>query len=304
MGNLWNKEDLPASPFRTDDFPMTTLPRPREVRPGAAAVEPKAEAPAARVKEVTYKTTPQGDLSMFLHMPEGWKASDRRPAIVFFFGGGWTNGNPGQFEPQATYLAGRGMVTARADYRIKSRHKVQPDACVEDAKSAVRWLRTHAAEYGIDPGRIVAAGGSAGGHIAACTATIDGFEAEGEDRAVSSRPDAMVLFNPVLMLSGQDLARYLDDATLGPRISPTLSLDSTLPPTLLLYGTEDRLAEQAGPFMTRAKAKGVRVELYTADGVGHGFFNRAPWTARTLRRVDEFLGSLGYVQGAPTIEAP
>src|SRR5262249_27029648 len=116
-----------------------------------AALTADAPAPAAGVEEVTYKSTEQGKLSMLIHRPEGWKASDKRPAIVFFFGGGWTNGSPKQFESQAVYLAGRGMVAARADYRIKSRHKVKPDACVEDAKSAVRWLRAHAAEYGIDP---------------------------------------------------------------------------------------------------------------------------------------------------------
>jgi acetyl esterase len=271
------------------------------------ADDPPASSTAspAGVKEVTYKSTPQGDLSMLIHRPEDGKASDKRPAIVFFFGGGWTNGSPKQFESQAVYLAGRGMVAARADYRIKSRHGVAPDACVEDAKSAVRWLRAHAAEYGIDPHRIVAAGGSAGGHIAACTATTAGFEAKGEDLSVSSKPDALVLFNPVLLLDGPLAKRFLnDDQELARRISPLSGVDSALPPTLLLYGSDDRLGEPAEPFMARAKDQGARVELYTADGVGHGFFNRPPWTARTLKRVDEFLGSLGYVQGPPTIEAP
>jgi acetyl esterase/lipase len=260
---------------------------------------------AADVKEVTYKSTAQGDLSMSIHRPEGWKASDRRPAIVFFFGGAWTNGSIKQFESQAGYLAGRGIVAARADYRIKSRHSVAPDACVEDAKSAVRWLRAHAAEYGIDPQRIVAAGGSAGGHIAACTATATGFEAKGEDVSVSSKPNALVLFNPVLLFDGSLTKQFLSgDQDLARRISPLLGVDSELPPTLLLYGSDDRLGEPAEPFMARAKAQGARVELYTAEGVGHGFFNRPPWTARTLKRVDEFLGSLGYVQGSPTVEAP
>ena len=80
-------------------------------------------------------------------------------------------------------------------------------------------------------------------------------------------------------------------------------VDSSLPPTLLLYGSDDRLGDPAEPFMARAKAKGARVELFMAEGVGHGFFNRPPWTARTLKRVDEFLGSLGYVQGPPTVDA-
>jgi len=115
----------------------------------------------------------------------------------------------------------------------------------------------------------------------------------------------LVLFNPVLLLDGPLAKRYLnDDEALGRRISPLLGIDSTLPPTLLLYGSEDRLGEPAEPFLARAKAKGARAELYTAEGVGHGFFNRPPWAARTLKRVDEFLGSLGYIQGPPTLEAP
>src|ERR1700733_10765315 len=113
----------------------------------------------------------------------------------------------------------------RADYWVKSRHDVTPDACVEDAKSAVRWLRQNAAMLGIDPDRIVASGGSAGGHIAACTA-CPGLDAEGEDLQVSSRPNALLLFNPVLRFDGvAELMSLIDkDEKLGKTISPTLQL--------------------------------------------------------------------------------
>src|SRR5437762_2199085 len=100
-------------------------------------------------KTFTYKQTPQAKLELVVHYPPGWQAGDQRGAIVFFFGGGWTNGNLRQFEPQSIYLAGRGMVAVRADYRVKSRHKVTPDQCVEDAKSAIRWVRQHAGELGV-----------------------------------------------------------------------------------------------------------------------------------------------------------
>jgi acetyl esterase/lipase len=125
-----------------------------------------------RVKRHTYKKTPQGDLPIYVHFPKDWTAQDKRPAIVFFFGGAWTGGTVEQFARQAHYLASRGIMAARTDYRVRSRHQTTPDKCVEDAKSAVRWLRKNAAKFGIDPNRIVASGGSAGGHIAACTSTV------------------------------------------------------------------------------------------------------------------------------------
>ena len=107
--------------------------------------------PTLQTKRETYKKTPQGALAMHLHFPPGWKAEDKRPAIVLFFGGGWRAGSVQQFLKQAEYLARRGMVVARADYRVKLRHGTSPVECVEDGKSAVRWLRRHAAELGIDP---------------------------------------------------------------------------------------------------------------------------------------------------------
>src|SRR4051812_48459801 len=70
-------------------------------------------------KSFTYKTTKQGDLSLNAFFPSDWKAGKKHPAIVFFFGGGWTGGKTTQFEPQAKYLAGRGMVVFCADYRVK-----------------------------------------------------------------------------------------------------------------------------------------------------------------------------------------
>jgi acetyl esterase/lipase len=258
----------------------------------------------AKVKSFTYKKTKQGDLEIHVHYPADWKKEDKRPAIIFFFGGGWTGGTVKQFEPQAEYLASRGMVAARADYRVKSRHNVTPDACVEDAKSGVRWLRQNAAMLGIDAEKIVASGGSAGGHIAACTA-CPGLDADGEDAKISSKPNALILFNPVVRFDGvPELMQRIDkDEKLGKAISPTLHLTKTTPPALLLYGKQDRLTKQGEEYVEKSKEVGHRTEMYLADGVGHGFFNRSPWKERTLVRVDEFLESLGYVKGKATIKA-
>ena len=260
-----------------------------------AALAVGQESPAT--KSFTYKTTKQGDLTLKAYFPAGWKADGKRPAIVFFFGGGWTNGKTTQFESQANYLAERGMVAFCADYRVKSRHGVSPDACVEDAKSAIRWVRKNAAMLGVDPDRIVGSGGSAGGHIAACTGLCPGLDAKDEDQAISSKPNVLVLFNPVLHFNAPMLTdRIGNDSALAKAISPTLHLAKDSPPTLLFFGKDDRLLAQGEEFMARSKELGHSSDIFLADGVGHGFFNKPPWQEKTIKRADEFLVSLGYLK--------
>src|SRR5579871_6255350 len=151
------------SPFRFHD--EDTIMRSLAVGLALLSLCCAAPAPAEEtIKTFTYTKTKQADLEIIVHFPPNWKETDMRPGIVFFFGGGWENGTIRAFEPQARYLASRGMVTARADYRVKSRHGVTPKECVDDARSAMRWLRENAGKLGVDPNRIVASGGSAGGH--------------------------------------------------------------------------------------------------------------------------------------------
>ena len=158
----------------------------------AADAKPQAES--------VYKIVGKRKLTIDFDYPPDWKATDKRPILVFFFGGGWTNGTPEQFKPQAEYFAKRGLVCGRVDYRVRSKDGVTPDKCVEDAISAMRWVRGHAAQLGVDPERIVAAGGSAGGHLAACTFFAEGVAAADDDQSVSAKPNAMILYNPALNL--------------------------------------------------------------------------------------------------------
>ena len=267
----------------------------------AAGLAVAADAPSdLPTKSFIYKKVGTTELEMVVHYPAGWRESDKRPCVVFFFGGGWTNGTIRSFEPQATHLAERGMVAARADYRVKSRQGVSVKECVEDAKSAIRWVRQNAAKLGIDPERIVASGGSAGGHIAACTSLTPGLDAQGEDTGISSKPNAMVLFNPVLRFEGipELMQRINGDKALGKLISPTLYLTKDTPPTLILFGSADRLKPMGDEFMQKAKQLGQHTELFVAEGPGHGFFNRPPWLQRTIQRMDEFLVSIGYLSKA------
>lgn len=98
------------------------------------------------------------------------------------------------------------------------------------------------------------------------------------------------------------MARINKDEKIGKAISPTLHLTKETPPALLLYGKKDGLLKQGEEYVEKSKEVGHRAEMYLVDGVGHGFFNRSPWKERTLVRMDEFLESLGYLKGKPTIK--
>ena len=233
-------------------------------------------------RELVYKTIDDVELKLHVFEPEGFKASDKRPPIVFFFGGGWNSGTPKQFYQQARAFADQGMVAFSGDYRVRSRNQTTPFECVKDAKSAIRYLREHAAELGVDPGRIVASGGSAGGHIAGCTGIIYGCEQDGEDKGISSVPNLMILYNPVLDTTekGFGADRF------SPEKQTTLSLPhqvrSDIVPTLLFHGTNDTTVpfENAERFTRLMKAAGNECILVPFEGKGHGFFNGSHFRVR------------------------
>lgn len=259
-------------------------------------------------KVETYKQVNGCDLKVWLFYPTNAPTGDKAaalPAIVFFFGGGWRSGSPEQFAPQCRHLAARGMVAAVADYRVASRQQAKPAECVADAKSCVRWLRKNARRLGIDPQRLAAGGGSAGGHLAAAVATLPGLDAPGDDTSISCVPDALVLFNPGLMMApfeGVELKGF--GANLGAErfgcepqeISPIHHMRKGLPPTLILHGRADTTVPYvtAEAFCAAMKKAGNRCELVGYDGQPHGFFNAAKYE-ETLAEADRFLTSLGYL---------
>ncbi len=265
---------------------------------------------SGEAREFVYKKTPQGELSLFVHNPPGWKNSDKRPAIIFFFGGGWRNGSPTQFLAQAEYFATRGLVTLRADYRVLSRQHTTPDKCVEDAKSAMRWLRGRAEELGVDPHKVIASGGSAGGHLAAAVAMVEGFDAPDDNLNISCVPNAMVLFNPALNLARVSESKNSNVITnaagedIGRKISPTFFMKQGAPPAVIFFGTTDTLLAHGREYLARAKELGNHAEMYTAEGMAHGFFNKSPWSEVTAQQADVFLASLGYLKGEPTLKIP
>ena len=180
------------------------------------------------VQELTYRTVGDRKLQLHIHYPPGWKATDTRPAMIFFFGGGWTGGKVTQFESQAEYFASRGMVTARADYRVKSRDRVTPDACVADARSAVRYMRKNAKKLGIDPNKLIASGGSAGGHLAACMMIEKSVEADGDDLSIATIPQVTIATTGMIMarkIGSVRRSKILLLTFLAPRIGDSSSAE-------------------------------------------------------------------------------
>ena len=277
----------------------------RPGRPGSAASGARVASRRPPDLEVVYKTIETTDLKLAFFLPRDWKHTDQRPAIVFFFGGGFRAGNPLTFYSQAEYLAGRGMVAACADYRVKSRHNVTADKCFADARSAIRFVRAHAGKFGVDPHRLAAGGGSSGGALAASAAYGKGPDNPGDDPSISPRPDALILFNPAILhsLAGTDLldGTAEEKEQLDTVLSPLKNLAKQGPPTVIFYGAKDGLLKTGREFSEKSRELGNACELYTAEDADHGFYNHAPWHDATLRKADEFLVSLGYLAGTPKI---
>ena len=249
-----------------------------------------------------YKTIGGNDLRLHVFSSTPSAGAARRPAIVFFFGGGWTQGTVTQFVPQAQHFAKRGMVAIVADYRVRLRHGTTALEAMADARSAIRWVRSQAATLGIDADRIVAAGGSSGGHIALSAAVFDTFDEPGEDKKISAKPNALVLFNPAVDTSRAP-APSERFGTRGRDASPAQHVAAGLPPILIVHGKADATVPYADVerFCTEAAARGNRCQLVGYEGAAHGFFNAAvaegKWYRETLLEADRFLTTLGYLPG-------
>lgn len=244
---------------------------------------------------ICYKKTTYRELNLHVFKPENFQNGEKRPAIVYFFGGGWSIGTPLQFYRECAYYASKGIVAIAADYRIANLDKSTPFESLEDAKDAIRWIRTNAEKWNIDPERIAAAGASAGGHLAAAAGILKDNSGE-----TSPKPNLLLLYYPVIDNSekgyGSDemKKRYLE-------ISPLHNIDAGAPPTLFIFGTKDHLipVETAQEFKNKMEEDGSYCELHLMEGAGHPIFYYAKdlttdfYTIRSL--TDNFLLRYGYL---------
>lgn len=270
-----------------------------------ASVEASAKAPKPIAYKIdsmqcdeAYYYRPLEDLVVYRYKAKNNKAKDK-PAIVFFHGGGWIKSAVTQFKPHAIALSDRGVDVFIAFYRTMNTHKASPFEALKDAKSVMRFVRSNAKYFRIDPNRIVGGGGSAGGHLAAATALIEKYNHPSDDMSVSSKANALVLFNPVINNGpGREGAaherigdRYVD-------FSPAHNIKAGAPPTIMFFGTNDSVTPVfvADAFKAKMEAVGSRCDVIYYEGQKHSFFNYPGYLEKTLAKADEFLVSIGYLK--------
>jgi acetyl esterase/lipase len=237
-------------------------------------------------RDLVFATIDGNDLKLDIAYPKEGKK--KLPVIVYIHGGGWETG--AKPTDQALLFAEKGFVGIAIEYRLSGVAKFP--AAVHDCKTAIRWTRAHAADYGIDPDRIGVIGESAGGHLVALIGTSGGdayLEGDGPYGEFSSDVQAVVdLFGPIDFLSMEDapggpVAKFFGKtATEAPEIAkkagPLTYLDGNDPPTLIIHGKEDNMVPpaQSVTLFEALKKAGVRTELVQVENAGHGFAAATP----------------------------
>lgn len=250
--------------------------------------------------EVYKKVERQGkEYSLKLHIfnPPKHDVKSKTPCIVMFHGGGWSSGEPSLFFQACNEYASRGMVAISAEYSIRTVHQGTPFDSVTDGRSAMRWVRKHAQELGVNPDMIAAGGSSAGGQVAAATAFLTTFDDKGDDLSISPKPNALVLTSPVFD-NGPDGYGHSKVKSRWKEFSPSHNVAKAAPPTLICMGDSEPTylkVKVAEDFQAKMKKLGSRCELLVLKGMEHS--KRSPDHTKQIKAAqDRFLISLGYMK--------
>lgn len=261
-------------------------------------------------RDHVYKQTENRDLHLWLYPPADWNADDKRAAVLLFHGGGWGKGTPEKLDIQAQRLREQGLYAIGVEYRLTEEEGVTADLAVEDARSAMRYVKANADRLGIDPNAIVALGGSAGGHLALCLSMSNEINAPGDDLTIDPSPVATIALNPVVDTTAPDgygshVFANKERARLS---SPMDQVRADLPPLLILHGDEDKSIriERVRAFRDAMTDAGNKVTLHEYPGAGHGFFNierkSKPYRSSTLAQIEDYLRGLGLLSAAPAAD--
>lgn len=230
-----------------------------------------------------YKTIDSLDLALDIYRKKG-EDEGLKPALVFIHGGAWKSGKRSDYLPYLIDYAEKGYVTVTVSYRL-SRVATFP-AAVQDVNCAVRWIKAHAEQFGIDPDRVALVGGSAGGHLAMMVGYAGSealFNPDCDiDRTVDSQVKAIVnLYGPADLTTDEAKGRSEPIAFLGTNYeenpetyrmaSPRYYIKPGLPPTLTFHGTIDSVVpvSQADSLAVWLEGVGVVHEYHRLRGWPH-----------------------------------
>ncbi len=268
----------------------------------------RGEAPSPRVdRDLAYGSAGGRILRLDLYRPPSpgdGRPEPTRPAIVMIHGGAWVQGSKEGDRDLAEHFARLGFAAVAVDYRLAEDASSRYPAQLDDVQKAVRWVRKHAAEYGIDPNRVAAYGHSAGGHLAALLGTTD--TRVDDDTAllgVSSWVDCVVdcagptdFTDPASPPVGPEIAWVVPNlfgktSAEIPEVyreaSPLARVTPRSSPTLIVHGTEDPTVpiDQSRRFFVGLRAAGVDARLIELPGEGHLFEspeNVRTWLSETI----------------------
>ena len=281
---------------------------------------------APPMQELVYKVTKDTLLKIYFTKPAEAKPGKKYPAIIWIHGGGWTSGTASTFFPHAKYFALRNAVGFSIEYRLVKYGGMGIAECLEDCKSAIRFIRLHAKELNIDPDKIIVLGDSAGGHLAAALGTIDGFDDVADNLNISAKPNAMVLYNPCVDMMVYPLVKNifsntiqntksLDSASITPEqwqlarsFSPISYVKKGQPHCLILHGLDDKVipCEQSVRFTDAMNKAGNDCKIILLPKARHAFVV-PKYTATeaqvvaAITEADKYLTSLGYLKGESTL---
>ncbi len=279
-------------------FTISLAAQPADEADGPLKVETPLTLPGAQT--FIYSELPPEPMRLHVFKPKDWSAADRRPAWIHFFGGGFLNGTPLQSAGYGRNAAKLGLVGIAVDYRVKNRHGTDASACVADARAALHWVQTHAAELGIDPARVIVSGSSAGGHLALWTAITHSPWGSDPGKAPSHKPAALILLSAASDTSevtGQRANRF---AGRGAELSPAQHLDAKMPPTLLFHGDADPTVpyKYSVALLENLRATGNDSELVTLPNGAHNL-NTPEQRATIAARSKAFLERLKLLPNTP-----
>ena len=220
-----------------------------------AAAAPVVHAQDAAPDIRTYKAVAGTELKLHVFKPSG-SATAPRPAMILLHGGGWNAGRPEWTHDRAKACASRGMVAIGVQYRLSDFKTITPLDAMADTRDAIRWVRSHAGELGVDPARIAVYAWSAGGHLCVSAFLFDDAPAG----TVSAAPNALVLMSPAVSIASSGYVRALLAGRAEPSsISPAEHVRRGMPPVVIFNGDMDLVTTVGGAtrFCDAVKATGA-----------------------------------------------